>query len=141
MLRYAGRLEESAGYLERAAKYWDASPSNPYADNSELVQVLLLQGNDLRAAAIAELAVSRTRPWPKPAADAVYGAAWVDLYRGQFSDAIEKLRPLLAEHRRNLGSGLEKTLASPKSHLFPWPLQRIESANVQASAKRQLTRS
>ncbi|HEX6138843.1 MAG TPA: hypothetical protein VF013_00075, partial [Candidatus Limnocylindria bacterium] len=44
MTRYAGRLEESEGYLERAARYWDASPTNPFADNAEYVQTLLLRG-------------------------------------------------------------------------------------------------
>jgi ATP/maltotriose-dependent transcriptional regulator MalT/DNA-binding SARP family transcriptional activator len=108
MLRYAGRLEESATYLERAAKYWDASPANPFADNSEFVQVLLMQGDVGRASAMAESAVTRTKFWSKPLAEATYGAAWVLLYRGRFADAIQSLRSLLIEHRPNLGSALQK---------------------------------
>ena len=108
ILRYAGRLDESLDYLERAARYWDASPTNPFADNSELVQVLLLRGESGRAAAIAESACARTRPWPKPLSEALYGKAWVHLHRGDLRQATEILRPLLVEHRQSLGSGLEK---------------------------------
>jgi DNA-binding SARP family transcriptional activator/tetratricopeptide (TPR) repeat protein len=108
ILRYAGRLDESLDYLERAARYWDASPTNPFADNSELVQVLLMRGEVGRAAAVAESACARTRPWPKPSSEALYGRAYVLLHKGNFRQAVEILRPLLVEHRESLGSGLEK---------------------------------
>lgn len=111
ILRYAGQLDESAQCLERAARFWDASPANPFADNSELVQVLLLRGEVQRAAAVAESALARTKPWPRPYSEATYGAAWVDVHRGEFRRASEKLRALLIEHRDKLGSGLEKMLS------------------------------
>lgn len=107
MMRYAGRLEDSRNFLERAARYWDASPANPFADNNELVQVLLLLGEEDRAAAVVESALSRTRPWPRPAAEAAYGAACLMVYQGRFLEATETLRPLLFERRDHLGAGFE----------------------------------
>jgi DNA-binding SARP family transcriptional activator len=111
MLRYAGQLDDSVTYLERAAKYWDASPANPFADDSEFVQVLLLRGEVKRAAAIAESAIARTKFWPKPSAEAIYGMACVLVHRGQLGQAIESLRKLLVERRQNMGSALAKITA------------------------------
>ena len=73
LLRDAGRLEESLASLIKAEAYWDASPTNPFADASELVLTLLAIGDIGRASAIAEGAIDRTRPWVKPHCEAQFG--------------------------------------------------------------------
>jgi DNA-binding SARP family transcriptional activator/tetratricopeptide (TPR) repeat protein len=107
IMRYAGHLTESRDYLERAARYWDASTANPFADNNELVQVLLLLDEPGRAAAVVERALAQTKPWPRPAAEAAYGAACLMVYEGRFREAIHTLQPLLLERRGHLGAGFE----------------------------------
>ncbi|MGH8544550.1 MAG: BTAD domain-containing putative transcriptional regulator, partial [Gammaproteobacteria bacterium] len=111
MTRYAGRLDESLNHLERAARFWDASPSNPFADNSELVQTLLAMGRVGRAAEIAEAAVHRTRPWPKPLGEARFGVACVLAQQGRFPEAIETLRDILQIHGNVLGPVTEKAIS------------------------------
>jgi DNA-binding SARP family transcriptional activator/tetratricopeptide (TPR) repeat protein len=108
MLRYAGRLEQSLASLERSARFWDASPSNPFADNSELVQTLLACGDVGKAAAVAEAAVLRTRPWPKPHGEARFGIACVLAQRGDLSSAIDVLQSLMHDQRSSLGPLVEK---------------------------------
>jgi ATP/maltotriose-dependent transcriptional regulator MalT/DNA-binding SARP family transcriptional activator len=111
MLRYAGRLDESLACLERSARFWDASPTNPFADNSELVQTLLACGDLGRAAAVAEAAAERTRPWAKPHSEARYGMACVHAQRGEFQQAIDLLQELLLEKRATLGPNIEKGIS------------------------------
>jgi DNA-binding SARP family transcriptional activator len=111
MHRYAGRLDESLACLERSARFWDASPTNPFADNSELVQTLLACGDIGRAAAIAEAAAERTRPWAKPHCEARYGMACVHAQRGEFRQAIDLLQDLLLEKRATLGPNVEKGIS------------------------------
>jgi ATP/maltotriose-dependent transcriptional regulator MalT/DNA-binding SARP family transcriptional activator len=111
MLRFAGRLDESLASLERSARFWDASPTNPFADNSELVQTLLARGDVGRAAAVAEAAAERTRPWAKPHGEARYGMACVHAQQGDFHQAIDILRALLREQRSTLGPAVEKAIS------------------------------
>jgi LuxR family maltose regulon positive regulatory protein len=110
MLRDAGRLDESLANLARAARYWDASPTNPFADSSELVLTLLALGRDAEAASTAESAIQRTRPWKKAHAEARFGAAAVLAHRGQFGKAIEVLREL-TDLGDLLGPGIERISA------------------------------
>jgi LuxR family maltose regulon positive regulatory protein len=111
MLRYAGRLEESLASLERAAQYWGASPTNPFADSSELVLTLLAMGEVGKASAIAEAAVERTRPWVKPNGEARYGVASALAQRGSFDESIAILRDLVEAHGDALGPVNEKVVA------------------------------
>jgi len=111
VLLYAGRISESIAHFRRAALVWDASTANPFADNSELVQALLVAGQPMEAATIAEAAVARTRPWVRANAEAWLGVALVDAYRGRTTEAINILRRLLLEHDEHLGSVGEKITA------------------------------
>jgi LuxR family transcriptional regulator, maltose regulon positive regulatory protein len=111
MLRYAGRLDESQLALERAASFWDASPTNPFADNYELVTTLLLRGNQQRAREVATAAVRRTEPWPKPNGEARLGLATVLLQEADFDGAAEILRSLLSEQKESLGAVAVKALS------------------------------
>ena len=95
--RHMGEIDESVRNLERAARFWSALPSSPFADNSELVASLLASDRADTAAVVAETAVLRTAPWPRPAAEAVYGAALVRTFRGSFVEAIAICRRLLQD--------------------------------------------
>jgi len=97
VLRQIGELEDSIRNLEHAARFWATSPANPFADNAELVISLLWSDLIPRAHAIADMAVVRTTPWPRPHAEAIYGQAAVAAHEGRFGAAIEMLRGVLGE--------------------------------------------
>ena len=111
MLRQEGRLDESRSHLERAARFWDASPRHPFADNSELVTTLLLLGETAQAEAVATAAVARTSPWPRPHGEALYGRACVLVQKGEYTKAEGILRSLLDERRDELGPVAPKVCA------------------------------
>jgi DNA-binding SARP family transcriptional activator/tetratricopeptide (TPR) repeat protein len=110
MLRDAGRLDESIANLTRSARYWDASPTNPFADSSERVLTLLAMGRDAEAAPVANSAVQRTQPWKRANSEARFGVAAVQAYQGRFDEAIDLLREL-ADEGDLLGSSYERVLA------------------------------
>jgi ATP/maltotriose-dependent transcriptional regulator MalT/DNA-binding SARP family transcriptional activator len=110
MLRQAGQLEESLASLSRAAMHWEVSPTNPFADNSELVLTLLALGRDGEAATAAETGMTRTKPWPKAHAEARWGMAAVLAHRGEFAGAIRILRDLI-ELGEDVGPTVERALA------------------------------
>jgi len=95
--RHMGDIDDSVRNLERAARFWSALPSSPFADNAELVESLLAADSGDRAAVVAETAVLRTAPWPRPNAEALYGSALVRAYEGSFDEAIEICRRLLQD--------------------------------------------
>jgi DNA-binding SARP family transcriptional activator len=95
--RHMGEIDESVRNLERAARFWSALPASPFADNAELVESLLASDCLDRAAVVAETAVLRTAPWPRPNAEALYGTALVHAYSGNFAEAIEVCRRLLQD--------------------------------------------
>ena len=97
VLRKIGELEESVRYLEQAARFWAALPANPFADNAELVISLLWVDQVPRAHSVADMAVARTIPWPRPHAEAIYGRASVAAHEGRFATAIEMLRAVLGQ--------------------------------------------
>ncbi|HEY7674570.1 MAG TPA: hypothetical protein VH867_05030, partial [Burkholderiales bacterium] len=88
-LRHMGRTGEAIRNLQFAAAFWADSPVNPFADNSELTLALLAAGKAAEASSIADRAVVRTSPWPRPNAEAIYGKASVALYLGRFHEASE----------------------------------------------------
>ena len=106
VLRQIGDVDESVRSLERAAEFWADVPANPFADNAELVMSLLYQDNPGRAALLADTAAIRTSPWQRPHAEALYGRAAIYAHQGQFTEAIDLLRRVLADPQA-LGSTAE----------------------------------
>jgi LuxR family maltose regulon positive regulatory protein len=86
-----GRLDKAIRHLERAAIFWAHPPTSPFADNSELVIGLLAAGNVDRARSIADDAIRRTDPWPRPKAEAAYGLATLMVSDGRYADAVQLL--------------------------------------------------
>jgi len=95
-LRHQGRLEESVSSLRRATAFWAELPASPFADAAELVASLLAMGNVRAAALVADAAVVRTAPWPRPQAEAQYGRALVFAQQGRYRQAREILLRVLA---------------------------------------------
>jgi len=87
-----GLVRDAVANLERAAQFWSGTPTNPFADNAELVAALLADGKVERARTTAAEACERTRPWPRPHADALFGQAGVLIHDGRFSQAVDTLR-------------------------------------------------
>jgi len=96
MLRM-GRVREAVANLEIATRFWSDPPTSPFADNSELVAALVVAGRVDKAAVAADEGVRRTRPWPRPNADALFGLSAVHLADGRFEDAIAALEQANAE--------------------------------------------
>jgi ATP/maltotriose-dependent transcriptional regulator MalT len=59
-LRSLGRLDESLSSLERATRFWQLEPGNPYADNMDLVETLLALGDVDRAERMALRGIDNT---------------------------------------------------------------------------------
>ncbi len=97
VLRQIGELEESIRNLEHSARFWATLPANPFADNAELVISLLWTDQVPRAHSVAETAVVRTIPWPRPHAEAIYGQAAIAAHEGRFGAAIDMLRNVLGQ--------------------------------------------
>ena len=86
-----GRFSQAVASLQRAAKFWADPPNSPFADNAELVVALLSVGDGDGARAVANDAVLRTSPWPRPFGEALYGKGAVEIADGRFEDAIATL--------------------------------------------------
>jgi DNA-binding SARP family transcriptional activator len=86
-----GQLPEAIASLERAAHFWRNPPTSPFADNSDLVLALLASGQPDRARVVANDAIRRTEPWPRPLAHARYGLAAVHAFDGRFDAALAEL--------------------------------------------------
>jgi tetratricopeptide (TPR) repeat protein len=86
-LRSLGRLEESLNSLERATRFWQLEPSNPYADNMDLVETLLALGDVDRAEGMALRGIANTRPWRRANAEALLGLASVRLHQARYDEA------------------------------------------------------
>ena len=82
--------------LEKAAGYWNQTPTNPFAFNEDLTTALLLDGQMDRARAFATEAIRRTAPWPRPRAHALHGLARVLANEGRFDQAITVLEEATA---------------------------------------------
>ena len=68
-----GHLSEAVAHLERAARFWADLPGNPFADFSDLVQAVAATGDFERAHRLADVALDKTRSWPRPLAEAKLG--------------------------------------------------------------------
>jgi LuxR family maltose regulon positive regulatory protein len=86
-----GDFQEAVQNLEHAAQIWAEPPTNPFADNSELVVALMSVGRLDRARATAADGVVRTSPWQRPLAEALFGQAAVLMADGRFKDAVAAL--------------------------------------------------
>jgi DNA-binding SARP family transcriptional activator len=87
-----GQIDRAIANLEKASRFWAETPTNPFAHHEELVMALLVAGQRGRAVAVAAESIRRTTPWPRPAAQALYGWASVLAAEGRLSEAIEVLR-------------------------------------------------
>jgi ATP/maltotriose-dependent transcriptional regulator MalT/DNA-binding SARP family transcriptional activator len=104
--REMGLLSESAASLNRAYQFWSNLPTNPFADNSQLVLTLLMLGDTRTAERLAERGVVSTRSWPRPQGEAQYALANVRVQQGRFSEARSIVQTLLASPEQ-LGSVAE----------------------------------
>lgn len=82
-----GDIEKAIRNLEKAARFWSETPTNPFAHNEELTMALVLGGQRDRAAAVANDAIRRTAPWPRPRAHALYGWAGVLTSEGRLHES------------------------------------------------------
>ena len=96
MYRSLGLLPESAASLERATKFWQLEPSSPYADNMDLVETLLAQGEVDRADRAAARGIASTMPWRRANAEAQLGQASVRLRQGRIDEARDIVEPIAA---------------------------------------------
>lgn len=87
-----GRYTDAIASLERAAQFWTGSPTNPFADNAELVHTLVCAGRLDRARIVAAESLEKTRPWRRPHAEALYGQAAILIADGRFQEAVDALR-------------------------------------------------
>ncbi len=103
VLRFMGRLSESADALERAARFWDGETGSPFADHCELVQTLLAMGQTQLAETWSDRGLRATKAWPRPHLEARWAKAAVVASKGRFDEAIEILESLSAK-RAQLGA-------------------------------------
>ena len=91
-----GLVKAALVNLEMAARYWNQTPTNPFAFNEDLTTALLLDGQPDRAKAFATEAIRRTSPWPRPRAHALHAWARVLANEGRFDQAIGVLEEATA---------------------------------------------
>ena len=99
-----GRPSEAVGHLERAARFWADLPANPFADFSDLVQAVAATGDFERAHRLADVALDKTRSWPRPLAEAKLGKAQALAMQARYAEAVAVLRDAL-EQPEILGGG------------------------------------
>lgn len=135
LLRDMGRVSDSATSLEEARRTWAEGPENPYGDNCELVLTHLLLGKSALAASLAGEGIRRTRPWPRPHAEAWLGQAAVLIDGGQFAEAADLVLSL-APRQRLLGSAaaLAYVLYFDALYLLGGDLARVADESVPLEA-------
>ncbi|MBA3424543.1 MAG: hypothetical protein H0U04_08355, partial [Rubrobacter sp.] len=87
-----GEIARALSNLEKAARFWSETPTNPFADNEVLSLALVVHGHLDRAEAVARDAVRRTSPWPRPRSHALYALSGVLLSQGRVTESIDALR-------------------------------------------------
>ena len=92
-----GLVPQALANLEKAARYWSETPTNPFAFNEDLTTALLLDGQTDRARAFATDAIRRTSPWPRPRAHALHAWARVLASEGRFDQAITVIHEATAD--------------------------------------------
>ena len=133
VLMRMGRLAGALRHLEAAAAFWTDPPTSPFADNSDLVIALTAAGNLERARLVASEALRRTRPWPRPHAEAMYGLATLQIADSRSADAVaalESIRPdssvLGALHALMNGRLIEALFLEDRLHDIPAVAAEIE---------------
>lgn len=127
--RRMGRLAESRRNLELAAAFWEELGKNPHSDNAELVQTLLGLGDVDAAETYADRALRNTAPWQRPFSEAVISRASVDLYKGDFAGARQRLEPLLDDPEwMGALSGTARATLIEAYYLEGTPRQDVEQA-------------
>lgn len=101
-----GQISKAVTSLERAAEFWTQPPSNPFADNYNLVRALLAQGNRQRALEVASIADSRTRNWQRANTEAKCGLALAVAAHERWEDALDSLR-VVAFSTKHDGNAVE----------------------------------
>lgn len=91
-----GHIDKAIVNLERAAKFWAETPTNPFAHNEELTMALVVARHKDRAAVVATDAIRRTSPWARPTAHALYGWAGVLMAEGRLAESGRALRDATA---------------------------------------------
>ena len=99
-----GHVKAALVNLEKASRFWDATPTNPFAYSEDLTIALLLDGQAERASAFAAEAIRRTSPWPRPRAHSLHAWARVLASEGRLDQAIEVLQEATA-NPEVLGAG------------------------------------
>jgi DNA-binding SARP family transcriptional activator len=90
--------------MERAAQFWAETQTSPFGHNEDLAEALVLNGQQEKARSVADDAVRRTSPWPRPKAFALYGRAGVLQSEGLVDEAIAAMREATADPNA-LGAG------------------------------------
>ena len=78
--------------LDKAARFWAETPTNPFAFNEDLTTALVVDGQIDRARAFAADSLRRTAPWPRPRAHALYSLAGILAAEGRIPEAIGVVR-------------------------------------------------
>lgn len=99
-----GRYSDAITHLERAGRFWSDLPGNPFADYSDLVRVLALVGDFELGHKLADAAIEKTRRWPRPHSEAIYGRGCLLAAQGRFEEAAAELRGPL-DNPEILGTG------------------------------------
>ena len=89
-----GNLSEGLLNLRSAYEYWSSMPGSPFADAADYVRALLIQGETETANSVATDAAQRTRPWPRPHAEALLGVAACSIHVGEYDEGLRVLRRL-----------------------------------------------
>jgi DNA-binding SARP family transcriptional activator/tetratricopeptide (TPR) repeat protein len=92
-----GRPSEAILHLERAARFWADLPANPFADFSDLVHAIASTGDFDRAHRLADVALDKTRSWPRPHAEAKLGKAQALAMQARYAEAAAVLRDALQQ--------------------------------------------
>ena len=130
-----GQLPAALVNLEKAARYWSETPTNPFAFNEDLTTALLLDGQIDAARAFATDAIRRTTPWQRPRAHALHGWSRVLASEGRFDQAITVLEEATA-NPDVLGGGNSLFLSALIEFLYlsGKPADEITAAHIRLDA-------
>jgi len=120
-----GDIADAVANMERAARFWAETPTSPFGHNEDLAEALVLSGQPEKARAVADDAVRRTSPWPRPRAFALYGQAGVLQSEGRLDEALAAMREATADANA-LGAGHTVLFARLVELLFLAAMSRDE---------------
>jgi len=91
-----GNVKHAISSMEKSARFWAETPTNPFAFSEDLTMALIADGQGARARSFAIESIRRTAPWPRPKAHALHAWSTVLASEGQLAEAIEALREATA---------------------------------------------